>query len=142
MAGLQPVFDAYAKAVWDKDVDGFLRLYAEDVQCFAMWADWLRVGKGPVRQATEAWFGGLGTDRVRVTFAVIRQREAGDLAWAEAFVRFAAMGVDGTELRAMDNRLTWVAARGPDALGPDGWRVVHEHTSAPLDDDAKAMFAR
>ena len=25
---------------------------------------------------------------------------------------------------------------------PAGWRVVHEHTSAPLDDEARAIFRR
>ena len=134
---LRPLFDAYVRAVWDKDVEALLAVYAPDVQAFDMWSDWLRDGKPAVRGAVEGWFGGLGSDRVRVVFEVIRAGEAGALAYAEAFVRFAAVGPDGAELRAMDNRLTWVAE-----LRPEGWLVVHEHTSAPLDEAASAKFSR
>ena len=134
---MTPLFDAYARAVWDKDVEGLLAIYAPDVQAFDMWSDWLRDGRTAVRGAVEGWFDGLGSDRVRVVFEVIRTREAGAMAYTEAFVRFAAVGPDGAELRAMDNRLTWVAERRT-----EGWQVVHEHTSAPLDQEARAMFSR
>jgi ketosteroid isomerase-like protein len=32
----------------------------------------------------------------------------------------------GAELRSMQNRLSWVLC-----ATDDGWRIVHEHTSAP-----------
>jgi ketosteroid isomerase-like protein len=53
-----------------------------------------------------------------------------DLAVAHAFVTYKGLSADGTELRAMNNRLTWGLRKTP-----DGWKIVHEHSSAPVDFD-------
>ena len=131
------LFDRYRDAVWTKDVDGFLSLYAPEFRGFDMWGDWVQDGLPALRKMVEGWFGGLGADRVRVTFSDIRVTSGDDLAIAEAFVRFAAIGPNGDELRGMDNRLTW----GLRKTGAN-WLILHQHTSAPLGDDASAQFAR
>ncbi len=60
----------------------------------------------------------------------------GDVAFGRAFVRFSAEAADGTELRSLNNRLTLVLKRQA-----EGWKIVHEHTSAPIDDaSCKAML--
>jgi len=46
-----------------------------------------------------------------------------------AFVTFKGLSAEGTELRAMNNRLTWALERPPD----NGWKIVHEHNSGPAD---------
>jgi len=57
---------------------------------------------------------------------------------AAVFVRFAAVDAAGAELRALHNRVS-LALRAQGG----GWRVVHEHTSAPLDfESTKAMLTR
>ena len=50
---------------------------------------------------------------------------------------FAAETPDGTELRSMNNRLTWILRRDG-----DGWKIVHEHTSAPAGDEGKVSLRR
>ena len=55
-----------------------------------------------------------------------------------AFTTFAAISPDGTELRSMNNRLTWILRKEPDGA----WKIVHEHTSAPVGDEGKVQLRR
>jgi ketosteroid isomerase-like protein len=55
-----------------------------------------------------------------------------------AFTTYRGLSPEGTELRSMNNRLTWVLRK--DAGG--GWKIVHEHTSAPAGDEGKVQFRR
>ena len=122
------VFAAYAAAVLAKDAEAFARLYAPDVQVFDTWARWSYEGVDDWKGMAAEWFGSLGEERVAVRFDGVRTVVDGDLAFAHAFVTYAALGPDGTELRSMDNRLTWALARADDR-----WTIVHEHTSSPAD---------
>jgi ketosteroid isomerase-like protein len=62
-----------------------------------------------------------------------------DLAVAHALVTFRGLSAEGDELRAMNNRLTWVLER----RSGEAWRIVHEHTSAPADfETAKLILQR
>ncbi len=64
---------------------------------------------------------------------------SGDVAAASAFVTFKGLSADGEELCAMNNRLSWVLRKNSAAE----WKVVHEHTSAPIDfDTAKVILQR
>jgi ketosteroid isomerase-like protein len=60
------------------------------------------------------------------------------MASVSAFTTFAAVAPDGTESRSMNNRLTWVLRKGADG----GWKIVHEHTSAPAGDEGKVQLRR
>ena len=84
------------------------------------------------------WFGSLGSERVRVDAEEVRVIAGERLATLTAFLTYTALAEDGKELRSMQNRLTWVLR--PEA---DTWKIVHEHTSAPVGfDDMKAILAR
>ena len=51
---------------------------------------------------------------------------------------YAAISAEGQELRAMQNRISWVLQSIGHVL-----RIVHEHTSAPVGfEDAKVMLKR
>lgn len=131
------VLDAYADAIWRKDADALLALYAPDFCGFDMWGEW-ELDAAALKGSVAGWFGGLGVDeRDMVTISDLRVTEGGDLMLAEAFVRFAATGPDGGEIRGIDNRFTWVLKKGA-----SGWRILHQHSSAPLGDDASAQFVR
>jgi hypothetical protein len=55
-----------------------------------------------------------------------------------AVVTYAGVSAQGQELRAMQNRITWVLKTSGHVL-----RIVHEHTSAPVGfEDAKAILKR
>lgn len=137
----QPIhrlFDVYCAAVYGKDVEGYAGLFDGDVHVFDMWEQWSCQGIAAWRKMAADWLGSLGAERVVVEFADVRVTTSSDLAFAHAFVTFRAVSTDGQKLREMQNRLTWVLKHRP-----DGWKIVHQHTSAPLDPaTCKAIFKR
>lgn len=130
--------DAYADAVRRKDVEALLALYADDVVLFDLWGTWTLRGIDAWRAAVTDWFASLGDEQLRVRADAAVSTVAGDLAVGHAILTYAALDADGRELRSLDNRLTMALRR----LG-DGWKIVHEHTSAPVDHASlKAMLQR
>ena len=124
------MIDAYRQAVHDKDVAAFMDLYDPDVRVFDTWAAWSYEGAASWRKAVEIWFSSLGDERVRVTADDVRVAGGPTLLVLSAVVTYAGLAADGRELRAMQNRLTWaLAQRGA------SWKIVHEHTSAPIATD-------
>lgn len=118
---------AYADAVARKDAEAFAALYAEPLRVFDLWQDWQSLGLPAWHAMARDWFGSLGDERVEVTWAEPRCEVDGSLAAGHAFLTYTAYAADGTPLRSLDNRITVAMRRGP-----DGWKVVHEHTSAPV----------
>lgn len=131
------LFEAYRRAVYDKDLEAFLAIYNDELVAYDMWGVWSYAGLPAWREMTAGWFNGLGTDRDVVTFAEPKIRAEGATGFAYAFVNFTAVSSEGRELRGMTNRITWGLRRGA-----SGWKVVHQHTSAPIDNQTKAIFRR
>lgn len=136
---MEQMLEAYAAAVRAKDVDAFVGLYADDVRNFDLWSTWSYDGKEALRGMVAEWFGSLPDDEVvAVRFADVRTQAEGDVAAVSAFTTFAAESPDGTELRSMNNRLTWILRKDADGE----WKIAHEHTSAPVGDDGKVQLRR
>ena len=132
------VLEAYASAVFARDAEAFMRLYDPTVRVFDAWEVWSYEGSAAWRRAVEGWFGSLGAERVKVTFDDVKTSAGRELSMVSAVVTYAGLSAQGEELRAMQNRLTWVF-RTTD----HGLRIVHEHTSAPIGfDDSKAILRR
>jgi uncharacterized protein (TIGR02246 family) len=132
------ILEAYVAAVRAKDVEAFLALYADDARTFDLWSVWSYDGKDALRAMVAEWFGSLPDDEtVVVKFDDVRAQTGADVAAVSAFTTFAAETPDGTELRSMNNRLTWILRRDGDT-----WKIVHEHTSAPAGDDGKVNLRR
>ena len=125
---VREVLDRYRRAVLAKDVDAFVALYDAEVRVFDAWGAWSHRGIHAWRRVVTEWFGSLGPERVEVTFSEVETVVAPGLAALHAFVRYRAVGPDGTPLRALDNRISMVLRRRDAA-----WTIVHEHTSAPID---------
>jgi ketosteroid isomerase-like protein len=135
---LARVMEAYESAVYRKDVDAFMRLYDPDVRVFDTWGVWAYEGADAWRRAVEGWLGSLGAERVKATFGNVKSRPGKDLSSLSAIVTYAGLSAEGVELRAMQNRITWVLRTAGNVP-----RIVHEHTSAPLGfDDMKAILVR
>jgi ketosteroid isomerase-like protein len=119
--------DAYKRAIYEKDVEAFVGLYHREARVFDAWEVWSYENAGERREVVVEWFTSLGDERVRVTIDRMRAVVVHDLATLSARAVYAALSAAGEELRAMQNRLTWV-------LGLEGgaWKIVHEHTSAPI----------
>jgi ketosteroid isomerase-like protein len=132
------VLEDYKAAVWAKDVDSFVALYDRETVAFDMWGAWSHNGIASWRAVAEGWFGSLGNERVVVDFSDAQSIVAADLAVVHAFANYKAVDADGMELRSMDNRLTMTLRRQA-----DGWKIVHQHTSSPIEvGTAQVMFRR
>jgi uncharacterized protein (TIGR02246 family) len=136
---MEQMLDSYAAAVRAKDVDAFVGLYADDVRTFDLWSEWAYDGKPAFREMVTEWFGSLPDDEVvAVGFDEVRTQAGEDVAAVSAFTTFAAVAPDGTELRSMNNRLTWILRKDADGA----WKIAHEHTSAPAGDEGKVQLRR
>jgi uncharacterized protein (TIGR02246 family) len=136
---MEEILAAYAAAVRAKDVDAFVGLYSDDVRTFDLWEQWTYDGKEALRAMVAEWFGSLPADEeVVIRFDEVRTQAGLDVAAVSAFTTFAAVSPDGTELRSMNNRLTWVLRKDADGA----WKIVHEHTSAPAGDEGKVQLRR
>ena len=124
---IMQVLDSYKTAVTTKDVDAFVALYDQDVRVFDIWGEWSYKGVEAWRGMVTDWFGSLGNERVIVDMDGVQTIVEHDIAIVHAFVIYKGVSAEGKELRAMQNRLTWVLKRENGA-----WKIVHEHTSAPV----------
>ena len=135
---ITPLFEAYKAAVHAKDVDAFVALYDENVRVFDLWDQWSYEGEDAWRVMVTEWFGSLGSKRVAVDVDDVRTTVADRVAIAHAFVTYRGLSAGGEDLRAMQNRLTWGLQHRDGA-----WKIIHEHTSAPVDfETSKASLAR
>jgi ketosteroid isomerase-like protein len=119
--------NAYQSAVFAKDVDAFIVLYDNDIHVFDMWGTWSLQGIAPWRQMANDWFSSLGDEQVQVSFRDAHAVQAGDLAVGHAILTYTAIAADGSELRALSNRISLGLKRAGDT-----WKIIHEHTSAPI----------
>jgi uncharacterized protein (TIGR02246 family) len=128
---------AYQAAVLAKDAEAFVAIYADDARIFELWGTWEH-DIASWREMAKGWFAFLGDQRSVVSAHDVRTQVAGDMALLSASLTYTAVDAAGTELRALDNRLSWVLRqRG------GHWLVVHEHTSVPLaHEDAKGILKR
>lgn len=132
------VLASYAKAVYHKDLNAFAALYADDIHVFDMWGSWSLQGLPAWRAMASDWFLSLGDERVEVTFDSEQSTVTENLAIGYAVLTYTAIAPDGTTLRFLSNRAT-MALRKTDA----GWKIFHEHTSAPIEHKSlQAMLQR
>ena len=130
--------DTYKSAVLAKNAETLMHLYDPDVRVFDTWGAWSYEGAAAWSVAVEGWFSSLGNESVRVTFEDVKIMGAQGFASLSAIVTYAAISAQGQELRAMQNRISWVLKSSGHVL-----RVVHEHSSAPVGfEDSKAMLKR
>ena len=130
--------DTYKSAVLAKNAETLMHLYDPEVRVFDTWGTWSYEGAAAWRVALEGWFTSLGSETVRVAFEDVKILGGQGFASMSAIVTYAAISAQGQELRAMQNRISWVLKTSGHVL-----RVIHEHTSAPVGfEDAKAILNR
>jgi ketosteroid isomerase-like protein len=125
---ISSVIHEYRDAVFEKNVDSFIALYERNARIFDMWGTWAYPNAAAWRDSVAGWFTSLGVDQVAVDFEEVYTLEDQDLAVVHAFVTYSEISAGGTSSRAMANRLTWTLRRSE-----TGWKIAHEHTSAPVD---------
>lgn len=124
---VQQALARYSAAAFEKNVDAFVALYADDVHVFDMWNEWELRGVDAWRKMAEGWFSSLGMERVVVKASDVKSAITADLAVGHATLTYTAVSPEGKELRSLDNRLTIALRRSGDA-----WKIFHEHTSGPI----------
>lgn len=118
--------DAYAAAVYDKDVSAFIALYALDARAFDAWDATPVTGLDAFRAMAANWFDSLGDERVKVTFQDMHSSVGDDVAALHGFITFQAVDADEQPLRSGQERVSWLLERRQGQ-----WLVVHQHTSLP-----------
>lgn len=125
---VQTVLDAYAAAVYAKDVEAFAGLYTEDAHVFDAWMEFEATGAAAQRAMAGGWFDSLGDSRVPVDLEDVVIVADGAVAWVHAAVTFGNETPAGERQREQTNRFTF-ALRRIDG----GWRIAHQHSSLPID---------
>jgi ketosteroid isomerase-like protein len=131
------VLAAYKSAVYEKNVAAFMQLYDENVRIFDTWGIWLFESAAARQPVIQQWLGSLGSERVTVNFDDVLVTCSHDIAIVSAIGTYAAISVDGVELRSMQNRFTW----GLKSV-ENNWKIIHEHTSVPIANDLIAKLIR
>jgi ketosteroid isomerase-like protein len=125
---IQSLVESYKVSVFDKHLEGYLSIFEKDIRVFDMWKDWSCDGIQSWRKVTEEWFSSLEEARVSVEFGEPSESVFKDSAVFTAFVKFAALNLEGQVLRHHQERLTWALRRNNGQ-----WKVFHAHTSSPTD---------
>ncbi|RYY84106.1 MAG: hypothetical protein EOO15_20075 [Chitinophagaceae bacterium] len=131
VAAIDDFFVQYPEYVWSKDAAALVRLYDAQAVLFDMWDEGFQLDPSAWAKTIVDWLGGLGEERVKVSFDMLRIRRSADTAFASALVQFQALSKEGAVLRSMKNRMTLVFSKSEDR-----WKVLHQHTSAPIRSDS------
>lgn len=136
MKSPQEFASAYQRTVRERDLPGHLALYSNKILAFDQWGDWQVQGMGPWERIVEEWFGSIAVgETVEVDFLHAHTLEAPDLAYFTAIAKFAAHDAQGKVIRYLHSRFTAVMR-----VEKDEWKVIHQHTSCPIDDSLKGQL--
>jgi ketosteroid isomerase-like protein len=135
MKTIQDYFTIYKQSVWKKDPNSMIGLYDDNVVIFDMWKHGYQTGLTEWSAVIKDWLGSLGQENVNVIFDMIEIHEGHDVGFGSALVTFQAISTDHTIIRSMKNRITLGFI-----MKNDVWKVVHQHTSAPINSDLEAIL--
>ncbi len=120
-------FSMYKDAAWRKDTKAMIDLYDEHVVIFDMWDQGHLTDSSAWKKIIIDWLGSLGDEKVKVEFEMVEIHQSDTVGFASALIQFQAISKKGTVLRSMKNRITLGFTKSE-----DGWKVIHQHTSAPI----------
>jgi ketosteroid isomerase-like protein len=126
----------YAGAIHALDPQAVLSLYDKDVVVFDAWNAWSYEGLDAWSAAVQRWLGRADAQQ-RFDAQDVRATGDADFIAVHAMARYSELAGDGSVRGAIDNRLGWVIRRTP-----AGWKIVHEHTSAPVDFETMKAFTK
>ena len=124
---IKDFFTIYQTAARNKDTKAMINMYHEQAMIFDMWELGYQSDAAAWAKMIENWLGSLGDEKVKVEFEMINIHQSGDTGFASALIGFQAISMEGTVVRSMKNRITLGFVKRE-----EGWKVVHQHTSAPI----------
>jgi ketosteroid isomerase-like protein len=121
------ILNSYKKFVEEKNIDGFVSLFSDNVEIFDMWSVWSYQGLSDWKGMAADWLGSLGEESLIVDFEDIHSKTTAQMVCVTCITRFTAYSASGTRLRSLQNRMTFV-------LEPlrENWKITHHHSSAPI----------
>jgi ketosteroid isomerase-like protein len=124
---IKDFFEIYQNEAWGKDAKSMINLYSEHAVIFDMWDQGYNSNSSEWKKIINDWLGSLEEEKVKVDFEMVKIHQSDNVGFASALIQFQAISITGAVLRRMKNRIT---------LGflkfEDGWKVIHQHTSAPI----------
>jgi ketosteroid isomerase-like protein len=135
MKTLQDYFSIYKQSAWEKDIETMIGLYHHDVVIFDMWMQGYQTGLTGWSIVIKDWLGSLRDEKVNVIFEMIQIHEGENVGFGSALITYQAISTDNTIIRSMRNRITIGFHREKDV-----WKVIHQHTSSPIDSELKAIL--
>lgn len=135
MKRIQDFFTLYKQSAWEKDSESMIELYDDNVVIFDMWKQGYQTGLTEWSIEIKNWLGSLGQENVNVIFEMIKIHEGHHVGFGSALITFQAISIDNSVIRSMKNRITLGFTKANDV-----WKVVHQHTSAPLNSDLVAIL--
>lgn len=130
------IMERYAAAVNQRDVAAFISLYAPNVRIFDAWDAWEYRGSEKWERPISAWLASHVSEKLTVTFDDVAVHGSATCVAVTAMVTYGRSSADGVRLGAIRNRLSWFL-QVHDGLA----RIVHEHTSVPIDFRQKMPLA-
>ncbi len=123
------VLGLYCQSAYDKNLELYLSLYAEDAKIFETWGpEWLHHTPESWSAHTEEWFTSLKKDLMMIEFEEIQVEQTFQMGFISAFVKYVVTNASGEALRSQESRFTCI-------IEPrDGqWKITHQHSSGPID---------
>jgi len=127
---IEDFFKIYQKSAWDKDSSAMISLYDEQALIFDMWDQGYISNPSEWSKIIIDWLGSLCEEKVKVEFEMVKIHQSGNVGFATALILFQAISSEGAVLRSMKNRISLGFSKFE-----DGWKVIHQHTSAPVSSD-------
>jgi uncharacterized protein (TIGR02246 family) len=125
-ADVRELLDRQAEAMRAKDLDRLMPLYSADVVYFDVVPPLQYVGAEALRGRFTRWFDGF-EGPVDLEVRDVNVAANGDIAVAHWFSRARGTLKNGREVGI------WVRVTNCVRRSTDGWRITHEHVSAPVD---------
>jgi len=136
---VQDVLETYKTAVYEKDVEKFLSMYAPEMHIYDCWGKWEVKDLFSWKKNVAEWFNGLNEDGVllKVDFRDLVVEEDSNLTIVYCTVTFTAHKEEaGEQLRQMTNRFTYGLKKVNES-----WFIAHEHSSLPINiETGKGIF--
>ncbi|MFC5605055.1 YybH family protein [Sporosarcina koreensis] len=136
---VQDVLENYKTAVYEKNVEKFLSMYASEIHIYDCWGNWESKGISSWKESVLEWFNGLSEDGVllEVAFNNLVVEENSHLAFVHCAVIYTAYQEEsGEKLRQLTNRFTYGLKKVNGS-----WIIAHEHSSLPINiETGKGIF--
>jgi ketosteroid isomerase-like protein len=135
MKSPQDYFTIYKQSAWNKDTESMIALYHDNVVIFDMWNQGYQTGLTEWSNVIKDWLGSLGDEKVNVIFEMTEIHEGNDVGFGSALITYQAISTSNTILRSMKNRVTLGFIKQGDE-----WKVIHQHTSAPINSKLEGIL--